>query len=406
MSVRSVINAALDQGNGIMRLAPNWVPRSFCVPGRRMKLHPDDLYAFGGARGGIDERWFASATPADNGPLTSPNEGLSFLVFEDGGRTEKVLFRDAINELQAKLLGDRIWKKHQCWPMFAKFFDNQGPLPHHIHHREEHAKLTGQASKPEAYYFPPQINNHGGDFPCTFFGLNPGVTRDDVRKCLVDFSKGDNKITNLSKAHRLEIGTGWDVPPGVLHAPGSLCTYEPQKASDIFAMYQSLAGTTVVPEELLWKSTPADKMNDVEHLLDVIDWELNLDPDFVAHRFMRPKPVMPEAEMRAAGFIENWISYRSSEFSAKELTVLPGCTAHIRDSGAYGLIVMQGHGRLGEWDVEAPVLIRYGQLTSDEFFVSAEAAGNWVKIVNPSGTDPLVMLKHFGPGNPDLTLDL
>ncbi len=402
MSVRSIINAAFDQGGGIIRMAPSWVPRSFCVPGRRMKLHPDDQYALGGERGGIDERWFASATPADNGPLTSPNEGLSFIVFEDGGRTEKVLFRDAVNELKDRLLGSRIWGKHQSWPMFAKFFDNQGPLPHHIHHREEHAKLSGQASKPEAYYFPPQLNNHGGDFPYTFFGLNPGVTRDDVRKCLVNFSKGDNKITNLSKAHRLEIGTGWDVPPGVLHAPGSLCTYEPQKASDIFAMYQSLAGTTVVPEELLWKSTPADKMNDVEHLLDVIDWELNLDPDFVAHRFMRPVPVMPEEEMRASGFIENWISYRSSEFSAKELTILPGSTATVRDAGAYGLIVMQGHGQLGCWDIEAPALIRFGQLTSDEFFVSEEAAEGGVEIVNPSRTDPLVMLKHLGPGNPDL----
>ena len=56
------------------------MPREFCVPGRRIKLHPDDYYALGGNRGGIDERWFSSTTPADNGPLTSPNEGLSFIV--------------------------------------------------------------------------------------------------------------------------------------------------------------------------------------------------------------------------------------------------------------------------------------------------------------------------------------
>lgn len=57
--------------------------------------------------------------------------------------------------------------------MYSKFFDNKWPLPHHIHHNDDFAKLTGQLGKPEAYYFPPQVNNHGGDFPYTFFGLEP-----------------------------------------------------------------------------------------------------------------------------------------------------------------------------------------------------------------------------------------
>jgi hypothetical protein len=42
----------------------------------------------------------------------------------------------------------------------------------------------------------------------------------------VDFVKGDNRITSLSQAYRLDPGAGWDVPPGLLHAPGSLCTYK------------------------------------------------------------------------------------------------------------------------------------------------------------------------------------
>ena len=46
-NVNSVADAALNAGNGVLRLTPNWVPRSFCYPGRRLKLHPDDLYAFG-----------------------------------------------------------------------------------------------------------------------------------------------------------------------------------------------------------------------------------------------------------------------------------------------------------------------------------------------------------------------
>jgi hypothetical protein len=64
--------------------------------------------------------------------------------------------------------------------------------------------------------------------------------------------------------------------------------------------------------------------------------------------------------------------------------------------------MMQGHGAMGVWDIETPSLIRYGQLTHDEYFVSEQAAKEGVKITNPSKTDPIVMLKHFGPGNPDM----
>ncbi|HVO38732.1 MAG TPA: hypothetical protein VMV03_06865 [Spirochaetia bacterium] len=404
MSVKSVAEKALEQGKGILRLAPNWVPRSFCVPGRRIKLHPADYYAFGGDRGGIDERWFSSTTPADNGPKTSPNEGLSFIVLEDGGRTEKVTLRDAVAELKGKIIGDRIWNKHQAWPMYSKFFDNKGALPHHVHHRDAHAKLVKMNGKPESYYFPVQNNNYGADYPYTFFGLRPGTTKDQVAECLRNFSKGDNHITDLSLAARLEPGTGWDVPAGILHAPGSLCTYEPQKASDIFAMYQSLTGDAVIPEELLWKNTPPDKVGNIDFMIDVLDWEANVDPNFVKNHFMPPRPAAPVKQTEPEGYVDNWITYKSTEYSAKELTVLPGKTVTIKDGGAYGMILLQGHGKMGVWDIDCPALIRFGQLTMDEFFVTEDAAKAGVVISNPSRTDPIVMLKHFGPENPDLKL--
>ncbi|MGK6350029.1 hypothetical protein [Parapedobacter sp. DT-150] len=404
METSKIAKEALESGEGILRLAPTWVPRSFCVPGRRIKLHPDDYYILGGARGGIDERWFSSTTPAKNGPLTGENEGLSPVVHGQSGREVQFLLRDAVEELKGALIGSRLWDEHKSWPIYSKFFDNMGPLPHHVHHNDEKAALIGQKGKPEAYYFPPQVNNHGGDFPYTFIGLAPGTTKDQIRECLVNFTKGDNKITNFSQAYRLEPGTGWDVPPGLLHAPGSLCTYEPQKASDVFAMYQSLVNEAIIPEELLWNGTPKDRVGDFDELIDVLDWELNLDPNTMQNRFMAPLPVRPEAEMQEAGYVEKWICYKSDAFSAKELTVLPGASVTIRDSAAYGMIMMQGRGTMGVWEIETPALIRYGQLTHDEYFVSEAAAMAGVKIVNHSKTDPIVMLKHFGPGNPDLIL--
>ena len=138
--------------------------------------------------------------------------------------------------------------------------------------------------------------------------------------------------------------------------------------------------------------------------MELIDWDANVDPNFAANHFMPPRPVKPVAQMEAEGYHENWITYKSTEYSAKELTVLPGKTVTIKDGGCYGMILLQGHGKMGVWDVDCPALIRFGQLTMDEFFVTEEAARAGVSISNPSRTDPIVMLKHFGPANPDLKL--
>jgi len=165
-----------------------------------------------------------------------------------------------------------------------------------------------------------------------------------------------------------------------------------------------LPGIPSSPPSSLWKDTPKDKVGDIDAMIEVLDWEANIDPDFAAHHFMPPRPVRPRAEMEAEGYIENWIAYKSSEYSAKELTVLPGRTVTIKDSAAYGMILLQGHGRMGAWEIDCPALIRFGQLTMDEFFVTEAAARAGVVIANPSRTDPLVMLKHIGPGNPDLAL--
>jgi hypothetical protein len=158
-------------------------------------------------------------------------------------------------------------------------------------------------------------------------------------------------------------------------------------------------------KELLWRNTPEDRMGDIEFLIEAIDWERCLDPNYADHHFMRPVPVHPIDEMQAEGYVENWVCYKSKVFSAKELTVFPGSTVTIRDGAAYGMIMLQGHGTMGVWPIETPALIRFGQTTCDEFFVSESAAKEGVQITNPSTSDPLIMLKHFGPENPELEVE-
>lgn len=385
----SKVKELLDEGKGVFRLAPVWVPRSFCRPGKRIKLHPDDYYVLGQARGGIDERWFSSTTHADNGPNTPADEGLSYIVSADG--SEKVLLRDAIDELKGDAVGDYLWDKYKRWPMFSKFFDNLGPLPHHIHHREKHAQRVGESGKPEMYFFPSQVNNYEGEFGYAFFGLKPETKKEQVKECLEKFTEGDNHILDLSRAYKIKLDTGWDVPPGVLHAPASLCTYEPQFASDVYAMYQSvLYGGHCVPENLLWKNCPEEEQGNFDYLVDVIDWEANVDSDFSKNRYMEPQIVFEDDSCK-----EEWICYKCDTVCAKRLTIYPGKTALIKDAAPYGMILLQGRGTFGVWNIETPTLIRYGELTNDEFFVTDKAANEGIKITNTSSTESIVILKHF-----------
>lgn len=391
--VAKAAKAAWEAGGGILRLAPTWVPRSFLQPGKRLKLHPDDYYALGTHRGGIDERWFGSTTHADNEGAPD-DEGLSYVV-SDG---ERFTLRDAIEALGADIIGADIWNKYKRWPVYSKFFDNMGPIPHHLHQSFEHAALVGRDGKPESYYFPPQMNAIGNNFPYTFFGLEPGTTREQVCRCIARWNEGDNGILDLSKAYRLKPGTGWLVGPGVLHAPGSLLTYEPQWGSDVFGMYQSIVEGRAVPRSLLVKDMPAEKHDDIDFIVSEIDWDANVDPRFKDHHYLEP---VPDGDTASEGYVDRWVDYGRvggrQYFSAKELTVEPGAKMTLKDNGASGVIVTQGRGRIGNLPLECPTMIRYGELTEDEVFISAKSAQEGVVIENLGKACPLVLLRYFGP---------
>jgi len=392
-NTKSIVEAAVSETGGLLRLAPTWVPRSFLQPGLRLKLHPDDTYAYGANRGGIDERWFASTTEAANEGRV-PDEGLSYIVV---GK-ERFTLRQAVADCGAALVGKAIWNKYKRWPVYSKFFDNMGPIPHHMHQSAKQARLVGQEGKPESYYFPPQHNNVGNNFPYTFMGLEPGTTRAQVRKCLEDWNRGDNGILDLSKAYRLKVGSGWLIGPCILHAPGSLCTYEPQWGSDVFGMYQSMVEGRYVPWDLLVKDMPRSKHRDLDFIVDQLDWEANVDPNYKDNHYLEPVPV---ADTRKEGYVDRWIVYGKVDgfqfFTAKELTIEPGAKCTVQDKGAYGLICVQGKGILNGQPLTSPKLIRFHELTEDEYFCTEAGAKAGVTIENTSETEPLVTLRYFGP---------
>ena len=226
-------------------------------------------------------------------------------------------------------------------------------------------------------------------------GLEPGTTTNDVRRCIENWTAADNQILNLSRAYKLKKGSGWLIPPGVLHAPGSLCTYEPQWGSDVFSMFQNIVEGRYVPRSLLVKDMPEEKHHDPDFIVGQLDWDRNIDAEFRNNNYIEPV-----SAGSGDGWEDRWVVYGRIDgkqlFSARELTLDPGCSCTIRDPGASGWTTVQGCGTIGKLRTQTPTIIRFGQLTEDEVFITHSAAKNGVKITNTGG-EPLVGLRYFGP---------
>ena len=392
---KDLIRRVFSDADGVLRLTPTWVPRPFNQPGRRLRLHPDDYFAMGMHRGAITERWFGSVTRAENGPDTGEYEAMSFVW--DEGEKRKILFRDFADELKEELVGEQLQGEYGGWPTYAKFFDYSKPLFHHLHLTEEDAGRIGRRGKPEAYFFPLQYNNHMGEFPYTFFGFDPSVSKEEVIECLKDYTVRDTRITELSRAYRIKLGTGWYVPGGVIHAPGSVLTYEPQWNSDVNTIFENVTAGEVNGLNLLVGCTPKEEQNDMQAIFRQLNWEESTRPDFKETYFRLPKPVAEKQK----GLAEKWIVYANEWIAAKEVTVLPGAEVNPVDKACYCAVVVQGHGRFGGYECEAPGMLRYDSLSADEFFVSERAAKGGIVIKNNSVSEPLVILQNFANNNPD-----
>lgn len=389
MERTEILEKILLKGQGVLRLMPVFVPRRFGTAGRRLRLHPDDYFALGTSRGSIKERWFSSVIAAMNGPEAAPDEGMSYVDLYDEGM-ERISLKEFVDTLGAALLGEKMMESYGTWPMYSKFFDYEGPLFHHLHLDFEAAARVGRLGKPEAYYYPPQMNNVAGNSPYTYFGFSPEVTREEVRERLADYENRDTRITELSRAYRIQLGTGWYTPPGVVHAPGSYLTYEPQWNSDVNSVYENVVQNEIYPYDMLSENCPEDKKRDLDYILNLMDWEKNIDPDYRKHYFRPPMTCIENDRM-----LERWIVYGNPYIAAKELTVQPGCEVTVSDETPYGCILVQGHGSINGRPCEAAGTLRFGQRSADEWFVSYEAAKSGVVIRNNSCCEPLVMLKHF-----------
>jgi mannose-6-phosphate isomerase class I len=385
----SLVEKAIENGNGILKLRPAWVARDFLPPGRRLGLREEEYDA--GERGYICERWLASVTKADN-RISPEDEGLSYLAIEG----EDLLLRDAVRVAGSSIMGEEYAKTHNGLGRLIKIYDFASRIHYHIHQMEEDARKVGKNSKDEAYYFLEDVDM--GAHPETFFGVHPYIVRQGKQyemllPHLVDWNS--DLILKHSRAYLNAPGEGFHLPSGVLHAPGTALTLELQEDSDVFAMLQAKIGERITPKELLFKDvSPEDREKLGERaVLDQVNWEVNADPFFYENRHLEPIPV---EETRQDGGLEHWIYYNTSKFSGKRLTLQPGKTFNSKDNGVYSILVWKGSGTVDGSPVKA------GDHGSDELLITHKKAVDGFEIRN-TGSEDLVLFKFFGP---DINTDI
>jgi hypothetical protein len=379
-AARDAVEELLNEGNGVLRLAPAFVAREWLPPGRRLGL-PEEAYDVG-ERGFICERWLGSSTGADN-RIGPPDEGLSYVADRDG--RSRLTLRDAVAADPVAIMGAGYASTHpDGLGRLAKLLDYGARIPYHIHPPQRFASLVGRRSKDEAYYFPAGVDF--GPHPETFFGVHPWIVREGAHDVLLPYlvEWDSDLILKHARAELQAPDEGFHVRSGVLHAPGTALTVELQEDSDVLAMFQALNAGRIISKDLLFKDVrPEDRRRHGERFpLGFVEWDLNGDPFFYENNHLTPKPI--------PGGREWWIFYNTSKFSGKKLVVPPGERYTTTERGVYSVLVWSGAGRYCGHDVRA------GDATRDELLVAYDVAAAPHSVEN-TGRDDLVVFKFFGP---------
>jgi hypothetical protein len=381
--ISEVLKSELNRNNGLLRLKPAGVARTFLPPGKRLGLTNEECKV--GERGWICERWLGSETEADN-DVKLKNEGLSYIDIEG----HEILLSDAVESAGGQILGEEYAKTHKNLGRLAKIYDYKCRLFYHIHQTQEEASKVGATSKEEAYFFPEGVDL--GPHPETFFGVHPYIVEQNLQSelFLPALKEWDSeKLLMHSRAYMNVPGEGFHLPAGVLHAPGSAVTIELQEPSDVMAVFQSTVEGTKISKEMLFKDIDkkAREEKGEQAALDQLDWEINGDPYFYENRHTPPILIEDKA---SEGSREYWIYYNTKKFSGKRLVISPGQKVISSDAGVHNILVWRGRGKAEGLEIEGQ---NFGK---DELLVSHSKAVRGVLYENTGDVD-LEILKFFGP---------
>jgi hypothetical protein len=353
MSLTDRLLEFVDRASSVIPLKPCLVPRGYRGGGRLAGRGPGMVRRRDGKY--LVERWIASGTRAGWGDPNTEN-GLSHLA----GFRPTTRLADALQALPDVLLGPVRAAAHAGqFRVLTKILDPYDAIGFHLHQRDEDvradpARFPGEhCGKDEAYYFLPGPK---GAWPYTHVGILPDVTHTDL---VAAMQAGRDALLEISPYFLQRPGTGFFVPAGLVHSPGTVLTLEIQQPSDVgagFGLYGPDRNLTDAPA----LETAAQRV------LRHVDLALCRQPDLLQRFALTPTPI----EGFPAGLKSWWIVPPSvtPKFSAQRLVVSQPCTYRPRD--CFALLVWSGEGRV------------QGHPASHgaEFFVSHRAAADGVRI--------------------------
>jgi hypothetical protein len=400
--IATVLDSCLEKNGGVLQLLHRYAGRTFCTPGKRLRLDAKSYYPdyMGGT--GLDELWMCCTVPIVTGVIDTRTkkapfrEGEAHVLTSDG---QVISLQDLISANPKAVLGDKVTALSKqligkvTWPIVSKKFDNLNPIPHHLHW-----------SKWEVYDIN-SFDNPGvspSHYHTTAMGLYPFVTRDQFLACMKRFGKGDyNGVRHLSPHTMMHIDDGFVMPNGVLHSPTNLCTHELHVTMDEHFLAEDLTldgriGAKDAFYACREEDYPKARHEDWDYLVEKFDFAANQDPDFV---LKNSRPAIPAQEFKGNGVDAKWIVYGNflgdQKCSILRLIVEPGAKTTFRPECPAMFHTNGGSGRVGKLAVRYHQNMVLGEIYPEIGFITQAALANGGVEIENTGTEPLVLTFDF-----------
>ncbi len=398
----SILSECLEQNGGVLQLLHRYAGRTFCTPGKRLRLDEKSYYPNYMNGTGLDEIWMGCTVPIVTGVIDTRTgkapfrEGESH-VLTPGGQV--ISLQDLILANPELVVGAKITDLSKSlydeptWPIVSKKFDNLNPIPHHLHW-----------SKWEVYdinsYDNPGVSQ--SHYHTTAMGLYPFVTKDQFLSCMKRFGRGEyNGVRHLSPHTMMHIDNCFVMPNGVLHSPTDLCTHEVHVTMDEHFLAEDLTlDGRIEAKDAFYacreEDYPKARHEDWDFMVEKFDFDANQDPEFVQKN---SRPAITAQEFAGDGVDAQWIVYGDflgdQKVSILRLTLEPGSITTFCPESPTLFHTNSGSGRVGKFEIRYHQNMVLGQTYPEIGFITQYALMEGGVEIENTGPDSLVITFDF-----------
>ena len=398
----SILDECLNANGGVLQLIHRYAGRTFCTPGRRLRLHEESYYPDYMNGTGLDELWMGCTVPIVTGVIDSRTqkapfrEGESHVLTPNG---QVISLQDLIASNPNAVMGEKVTEFSKAlfgeatWPIVSKKFDNLNPIPDHLHWTKWEVYDINSFDNPGV---------SASHYHTTAMGLYSFVTKDQFLDCMKRFGQGEyNGIRHLAPHVMMQLDNGFVMPNGVLHSPTDLCTHELHVTMDEHFLAEDLTldgriGAADAFYACREEDYPKDRHEDWDYLVEKFDFAANQDPDFVQKN---ARPAIVAEEFTDNGVNAKWIVYGDflgdQKCSILRLTVESGAKTNFCPECPTLFHTNGGTGRVGKLEINYHQDMILGKIYPEIGFITQAAlAAGGVEIEN-TGSDPLVLTFDF-----------